>query len=76
MGRETPRGGHHGLDPGRSVPLDQPDRKGAEPGAQGDQRPLGPEHHAQAQGRKGREHDAGKVHQGRRAFARLEPVGW
>ena len=54
----------------RGVPLDEPDREGAEPGAEGDQRPLGPEHHAQAQGGKGREHDAGKVDQGQ---ARLRP---
>ena len=72
---ETPRRGHHGLDSGRSVPLDQANREGAEPGAEGDQRPFRPEHHAQAQGGQGREHDAGKLDQGRRASARLEPVG-
>ena len=72
---ETPRSGQHRLDSGRSVPLDQANRKGAEPGAEGDQRPFRPEHHAQAQGGKGREHDAGQLDQGRRAAARLEPVG-
>ena len=62
---ETAGGGHHGLDPERSVPLDQPDRKGAEPGAEGDQRPLGPEHHAPAQGwQKAASTMPGKVHQG------------
>jgi hypothetical protein len=59
-----------------NVPLDETNREGAEPGAERDQRPLRPEHHAQAQGGKGREHDAGKVAERWRPFARLKPVGW
>ena len=45
----------------RRVPLGQPDGEDPEPAAEGDQRGLGAEDHAQAQGREGGEQDAGSV---------------
>ena len=74
-GGEAAGRGHHRLGSGRSVPLGEPDREDAKAAAEGDQRRLGAEHHAQAQGGEGGEHDAGKLDRGWRALARLEPVG-
>ena len=66
-GGEAARRRDHGLGPGRGVPLGQPDGDDAEPAAESDQRRLGAEDHAQAQGREGGEHDAGKLDRARRA---------
>ena len=63
------------LGPGRSVPLDELDRQDTEAAAEGDQGPLGAEHHAQAQRRERRQHDARKIPGRRRSRAHLESVG-
>ena len=74
-GGEAARRRHHGLGAGRGVPLGQPDGDHPEPPAESDQRGLGAEDHAQAQGREGGEHDAGKVDGAGWPAAHLEPVG-
>src|SRR3989442_1175910 len=75
-GGEPPGRGHRGPGSGRRIPLYQADGADAETAAERDQRCLGSEHHAEAQGRERREQAAGQFDRHRSAFARLEPVGW
>ena len=58
---------------GRSVPLDEPDGADGRPAAERDQRRLGAQHHAEAQGGECRERHPGKLDRPA-GPARLEPV--
>ena len=69
---------HLGGDPGvlgRSISLEEPDGDDTQAAAEGDQRRLGSEHHAQAQGRERGQHDPGQLDGLGRPLAHLESVG-
>ena len=72
--REAACGADHGDRLGRRVLLDQVHREDADAAADRDQRRLGPEHDAEAQGRERREHDPGKLDRHHGA-AGLEALG-